>query len=561
MDIPYGFQLDPQSGLYYKEEDGWDADAGAPVRIVTWLDLQSGATQEVRYPAAPAEASIPQPASSPIIEIPQGFEPYPGSNLYYRCEGCVENGVPVQRVTYYDPVDASYHQVDYPAQPPEETLPPHYDDTPTVQPEEEMIERTTPPEAEEELSISEAVAQLPPLDEAVQLLDPPPEPLLIPTGLPEHNPYAAEQTYPPEPPPMFEDAPPEAPQEIYYAPGTQPLPEKKSKVAIIAAAASVMVLAVIGICGWQFGWFGGQSAPVDGSISSPPTVSTPDAPSETPSDVPDASEPAVPSEDEQGTPSQNTPDIDAVGVEISYISPTTADITLTNLSLEKSYPASLPGRESNAMLYYWGVSFGDYEVALALFSGDELGTGTLTTGDMQADVWERKTDGGYKTISQLDYTVSDHSVTFHHVVLPAESGIDFSASSVPCSILAQVGDMTSEKETQAKTQQGDGFAISDDLLGTHYRYANEQTGMEVVLELDYESGTFQLAADLGGSTYHISGGFTVDSDGTLILEGSGPPAPIWKGGARFQLQPDGGLLLESPENVGVLSAGEALMPA
>ena len=100
---------------------------------------------------------------------------------------------------------------------------------------------------------------------------------------------------------------------------------------------------------------------------------------------------------------------------------------------------------------------------------------------------------------------------------------------------------------------------SREILGTRYRYTDEATGMQVVLELQQDEGTFQMDADLGGSTYHIPGTFTVQTGGIVTLKSDGT-APLFKGEAQLQLEENGGLRLKSPESIGVLPAGGILMP-
>ncbi len=575
MDIPTGFQFDPQSGLYYKEEDSW-AD-GAPVRLVTWLDLQSGATQQVCYPAAMESPVIPEAAPVSAFSIPEGFAPYPGSDLYFQTENCMENGVPVQRVTYYNPAEGSYHQVDYPVEQPSPEPEPVAGDalsSPALEEqaytapdwagseqeaapavfvpaaEEELLPEPVPAAAEEEYLNTEPIET--PLAEEDELLDPPPEPLLVATGLPEQNPYAQ---VPSEPPPVYTDLPGAIEQEIYTAPGTRPLPEKKSKLAVVAAIIGVFVLAAVGVCGWRFGWFGGHSVPVDGSgASQPPAVSAPG--------TSDASDPAGPSDAASGDGANPLAQL-PVSVTVEHYSPWDANITLSGIPFKESYPASIPGKDKDAMLYRWGAAFGSYEVALLYFCEDENDTGTVTPGDMQCNLWKTKPEGGGSAVGEVAYEIAGDSITFFHVTLPAEEtdAFDFSSPEATYTVTILEGDARLEKDCTASISQAASEETPVLPLEQVYRYTDEATALEVVLEIHQNDGAFRLAMDLGGSTYSIWGSYSAQSDDILILEANAPPPPpIWPGNAQFLLQTDGGLRLEGPGDLGVLPIGGVLMP-
>ena len=582
MDIPIGFQFDPQSGLYYKEEDSW-AD-GAPVRLVTWLDSQSGATQQVCYPAAVESPVIPEAAPVSVFSIPEGFAPYPGSDLYFQTENCMENGVPVQRVTYYNPAEDSYHQVDYPVEQPSsepgsvtgdalsspaleeqaDTAPDwagsEQEAAPATAPsavspaaEEELLPEPVPVTAEEPLDIE--LMEMP-LDEEEELLDPPPEPLLAVTGLPEQNPYVQQHTDSSEPPPIYADLSESIEQEIYTAPGVWPLPEKKNKLAVIAAVVGALMLIAVGVCGWRFGWFGGQSAAGDGAeASQPPVISVPSTTSGTSNP---AESPEVSSED-GSNPLAQLP----VSVTVEHYSPWDANITLSGIPFKESYSASIPGKDKDAMLYRWSAAFGSYEVALLYFCKDANDTGTVTPGDMQCNLWKIDSEGGGSAVGEVTYEIAGDSITFFHVTLPAEEtdAFDFSSPEATYAVTILEGDARLEKDCTAFISKAASEETPVLQLEQVYRYTDEATALEVVLEIHQNDGAFRLAMDLGGSTYSIWGSYFAQSDDILILEANAPPPPpIWPGNVQFLLQTDGGLQLEGPGDLGVLPIGGVLMP-
>lgn len=222
MDIPKGFRLDPNSGLYYSERQAKDSVTGALVRLVTWFDPKSGTSRQTSYPIVRTEPSQPktiQPthvSAAPIPQgnpapIPDGFTLDPQSKLYFRSEKGMDNtGAPVQRVTYYDPGKKSYHHVDYPIQP-----------TATAQ----------------------GARPLP---------------------------------APPEPPPDFSDVPTMLGQE-----NNRSANQKKSAVHIIAICASILLVTVLGVCAWQFEWFAGKdpAAPIGSTPSAAPSMPVDTGPS------------------------------------------------------------------------------------------------------------------------------------------------------------------------------------------------------------------------------------------------------------------------------------------
>ena len=430
MDIPQGFQLDPQSGLYYKEEYG--GDAGAPVRIVTWLDPQSGTTQEVRYPAEPPQAQ--------------------------------------------------------------------------------------------------------PLDEAEQLLEPPPEPLLVPTGLPEQNPYAAQQAaYPPEPPPLSHG--------VYD--GSEippPLPQKKSKAVVLAVAASVVVLAAIGVCGWGFGWFSGQSAPVDSAVSSaPPAVSAQDVPSEAPSvAASDAvSEPEA-SEEPQASQlgSIEKPELVAdVGIEVVYHSKTTADITLTNLHIQSGYPTKIPGAiftRKREILYDWDVSVADYCLSLMYLCEEDGEDKTITMSDMYALLFDLK-EGGSDDIFDVECSVTENSITFHNVTFPEDRGVDFSSPETVYAVGIQEGLYSYLKETRATVMPGEAAGDAAD-----FPYAGNYICMSDSIPKEYRPSIhlgsdmrFTMIINTGEGMNEAAGNFVWDiQTGMLYLNfeqiGGGDPGDKYR---------------------------------
>ena len=539
MEIPYGFELDSESGLYYKEEAGYDEATGAPVRIITWLDAQSGAMQQVNYPCGNAPT---------LYEPPPGFEPCTGSRLYYYSEYMMdeESGVALQRFTYFDPDNGTYEQVDYPAEPPAQVqeavfvaeepaeAPPYVEETPpevAAPPyvEEIPTEAAAPPYVEEAQPVEEAppyVEETPPVEEA-----------------------------PPEPPPEFDDLPPlsQAP----YESQNYPQRSKKSKLPVVLTVFGLALLAGVGVYGWQIGWFGGQSTPA----VMPSVEASGAAQSDGQSGAPDDGERVV---DEQALAAVRQT-VEKAQVEVAYRSASSADITLKYVPIGNSYPASIPGMNKNSMLYYWGVKIGNYEVALCYFCQDENDTAMLTPGDMQCDLWEMTLQENGKSsshsIASLDYTLTDNSITFHNVTLPASSGIDFTTGSFDCTVWVQVGEASAQEQKQPSVQRSEFAPLSEGLLADSFRYVNEEAGMEVLLLLRKQENAFKMDIDFAGSTYTINGGFELLEGNVLRLEsGNSAPDYIWRGGARLQLLEDGSLLLESPEQLGVMSAGQRLLP-
>lgn len=526
MEIPYGFELDSESGLYYKEEAGYDEATGAPVRIITWLDAQSGAMQQVNYPCGNAPT---------LYEPPPGFEPCTGSRLYYYSEYVMdeESGIALQRFTYFDPDNGTYEQVDYPAEPPAQVQEAVFvAEQPAEAPppvEEIPPEVAAPPYVEEIQPVEEAppfVEEIPPVVEA-----------------------------PPEPPPEFDDLPPlsQAP----YENQNYPQRGKKSKLPVVLTVFGLALLAGVGVYGWQIGWFGGQSTPA----VMPSVEASGAAQSDGQSGAPDDGERVV---DEQALATVRQT-VEKVQVEVAYRSASSADITLKYVPIGNSYPASIPGMNKNSMLYYWGVKIGNYEVALCYFCQDENDTAMLTPGDMQCDLWEITSKENGKSsshsIASLDYTLTDNSITFHNVTLPASSGIDFTTGSFDCTVWVQVGEASAQEQKRPSVKKSEFAPPSYDLLADSYRYVEERMGMEVLLFLRKEESAFQMNIDFAGSTYTVNGGFELLEDSVLRLEsGNSMPDYIWRGGARLRVLEDGSLLLESPEQLGVMDAGARLLP-
>lgn len=148
---PEGFEIDPESLLFYRSDRGNDPDTGAPVQWVTWFDPNTGEYRQVSYPveAQPEPEALPlpeepepepEPVSEPVPEpvpvhtivdepaqqpepqpqapIPEGFTYDSNSGVCYITTPGTDpaTGAAGNWYTWFYPSNGEYKQVFYPAE-------------------------------------------------------------------------------------------------------------------------------------------------------------------------------------------------------------------------------------------------------------------------------------------------------------------------------------------------------------------------------------------------------------------------------------------------------------
>ena len=211
METPQGFRLDPNSGLYYSEKPSKDSVTGAPVRLVTWFDPKTGISRQSSYPV-----SEPQP---PKQETRTAAPTQPASKAAPEVAPSVPKSKPA-------PIPGGF------ALDPQSKL--YYRSEQGVDGSGTPIQRVTY------------------YDPAKRTYHPVDYPVKQAPAAREAQPLPA----PPEPQPDFSDIGAMLQQEQY-----RPVRKKKAILPIAAACASVLLVAALGVCAWQFGWFGKGTSP------------------------------------------------------------------------------------------------------------------------------------------------------------------------------------------------------------------------------------------------------------------------------------------------------------
>lgn len=214
MEAPQGFRLDPNSGLYYSEKQSKDNATGAAVRLVTWFDPKTGVSKQTSYlvvePAPPKPQGMPTPATPANAAAPESA-PSDSKN----------KAAPIPSGFVLDPESKLYYRSEQ-----------GVDSTGTP------IQRVTyyDPAKGTYHAVDYPVKQAP-TAQAAQPLPPPPEPA-----------------------PDFGDVGAMLRQEQY-----QPAHKKKPILPIAAACGAILLVVTLGICAWQFGWFGTGDSPSAGT--------------------------------------------------------------------------------------------------------------------------------------------------------------------------------------------------------------------------------------------------------------------------------------------------------
>lgn len=211
MKAPQGFRLDPNSGLYYSEKPSKDSVTGVPVRLVTWFDSKTGISKQSSYPV-----SEPQPSKQDTG----------GEVTAPSASAASEAAAPSIPKSKPAPIPSGF------ALDPQSKL--YYRSEQGVNGSGTPICRVTyyDPVRRTYHAVDYPVKQAP----AAQAQQPLPAP--------------------PEPQPDFSDINTTLQQEQY-----RPVHKKKAILPIAAACASVLLVAALGICAWQFGWFGKDGTP------------------------------------------------------------------------------------------------------------------------------------------------------------------------------------------------------------------------------------------------------------------------------------------------------------
>lgn len=230
MDAPSGFKLDPNSGLYYSEKQSKDSATGAPVRLVTWFDPKTGVSKQQSYPVAqpaPTQPKVSEPAVAPVTTPT----------------------VPTPAASPTTPIAPA------PAAPAPPKGPAPIPDGFVLDPQSKLYYRS-----EKGVDANGALIQ------RVTYYDPAKKtyhPVDYPAAQTPATQGAQPLPAPPEPPPTFSGHSATLRQESY-----QPIAKKKALMPIVIAGAAVLLVAVLGICAWQFGWFSKSASPSGGAPSS-----------------------------------------------------------------------------------------------------------------------------------------------------------------------------------------------------------------------------------------------------------------------------------------------------
>lgn len=506
MQAPQGFKLDPQSGLYYSEKIITDAQSGSSARQITWFNAQDGTFHPVTYPLEEKAAEQSEPAAAPQKTepvIPEGFIPYAGTNLY--CQSKMgfdpQTGAPAQIVTYFNPETGETQQTVYSVPQPQAESPAEVKSEPLPKAKAD-IPVPSVHQYNEPRPFDAGGAEPEPEKSAEALLPPPPEPELKPNIIPRSYLNTSAQ---------FVSSPVQA---ATVRQGGYKAKKSRLPLIIICIAAAFLIIVAVGICAWQFKWYtllpfwndGKPEANMSGIAQSSEAVSESSG-----------------SSDISGSDASVSPKFSDLSVLVLPFPSGQAKIILDGITLEKAYPASISGVPEGALLYEWGLTFGEYKLSVSYFCRDAGDTGTISPAGMRCSLWKRNGDGYSAVGDSVPCSASKGQLIFGPFGLPEGETLNLKTfadynfvyqygerhESFKPVTLVKNGSSAASSSEKAGAEESSGTADISIPFDNYYgRYTCKDGGFqgEYLPALDLkEDGTFTMAVNTGFGMAKASG--------------------------------------------------------
>ncbi len=300
-------------------------------------------------------------------------------------------------------------------------------------------------------------------------------------------------------------------------------PLKKGKgglIAIIASSSAFVVLVVLGIVGWQMGWFNALFSSGDSAVI-PENSPTPTASNATPAPTSQATPSPAPPTISPTQPFSATINID--NVEIYQYLESDYEIDILDIyipDLLNSYPKSLPDVGVGDLMYSWEVYFGDsYAVSLYYICEEVDSTEEIDVYDMSAAFWEN-TSTGWTSLHFLDFWAGDNYISFYDVILPENPHLVFTEYT---SLFTYIQLGTNSESRDIPVESGGYTAESSDHLGTFYSYTDNIPVLEYTPYIElYADGTYYMYLNLGDGMADGTGTYTYapeTRDGYMYFKG------------------------------------------
>ncbi len=310
-------------------------------------------------------------------------------------------------------------------------------------------------------------------------------------------------------------------QPTYEQNATPPKKGKGGLIAIIVSASSLVVIAVLGIIGWQMGWFDSLFAPNGGDSVIPSVTASP-----MPTDEPMPTQEPSPTSEPTSTPQMDFY-VDMDGAQIYYELDDEHTATWVDLylpTLDEMYPKSLPGAEVGEVMYSFEVWINEYyAVALTYVCEETDSTEYISLYDMTAYLLQIEDSGGtWEVAEELEFDIYDTTITFWDVWLDYASIHTFTSEEGAIA-LVQMGDFIDNRNI-APDISGLSNVSSEEHLGSFYSYTDDiPPEYTPYIEL-YDDGTYYMRLNLGDQMAEGSGTYEYypeSSDGFINFEGTG----------------------------------------